>query len=189
MWQKGHLHAQSCFLWSMTCISVKKKTLFSPKVKQDPTHRTATWVKSLRSIFSLCAADVFIIWGAGSGCPSSLQWCLKREVWGGPSCRLDPTDPQLGVYLRGPRGCLLSRRAAKLSTGKPAQDIAFIFINFSRWFNGFFPGSHRRGARCLSPLKISFFRHVWSSFHRRGFVGRRPCMWRGENIITTKSNV
>lgn len=45
---------------------------FSPKVKQDPTHRTATWVKWLRTIFSLCATVVFIIWGAGGGCPSSL---------------------------------------------------------------------------------------------------------------------
>lgn len=123
MWQRGHLRAQSCFLWSMTCISARKKkveekTLFSPKVKQDPTHRTATWVKSLRSIFSLRAADVFIIWGAGGGCPSSLQWCLKREV-GGSTHTNAHTRAFMSLGSRWPSTRRLPPRTARLSFISP----------------------------------------------------------------------
>lgn len=156
MWQKGHLRAQSFFLWSMICISAGKKSLFlPPKVKQDPTHRAATWVKRLRSprarYFgfapspSLSSEEQVVGLAAYSDGVEKKGRCGVRTKahtrtfmslgshWPSPP-RLPPRTARLSFITPAPRRC-------KVIVGEPSQDIEYIFINFRPWFNDLVPRS------------------------------------------------
>lgn len=72
MWQKGHLRAQSCFSWSMTCISAEKKkagkkTLFSAKGEARPDSLYG-------NLSEIVALDIFTLRGR-------LLYHLRSRWW------------------------------------------------------------------------------------------------------------
>lgn len=149
MCQKGHLRAQSCFSWSMTCILVGEKKNFSPQrwSKTRLIVQQPEWNRCARYFFTLRRRHLYHLRSRWWASQLTLVAFKKRvgrrrrhtnahkrtfmslgSRW--PSTSASASEDRAAAFLSRPR-----RPAAKLPSGKPTRGMEFIFTHFRRWSN------------------------------------------------------